>query len=180
MELADQFAQALSAVSGEVIVTAPDEITATLQQLLTTSETPGLCALSGDEAQDLITRLRRAGIGVLDRSWPDPSALDAFDQAPWGIVQAHAGLADTGTIVLPSQSAGTQTASLLPPLLVVLLSRRDLHADFASWLAAGGRSLVEQSPMVVLITGPSRTSDIEMTMTLGVHGPGRLIVLLTP
>ena len=180
MELAVQLAQALSAVSGEVIVTAPDEITATLQQLLTTSGTPGLCALSGDEAQDLITRLRRAGIGVLDRSWPDPSALDAFDQAPWGIVQAHAGLADTGTVVLPSQSAGTQTASLLPPLLVVLLSRRDLHADFASWLTAGGRSLVQQSPMVVLITGPSRTSDIEMTMTLGVHGPGRLIVLLTP
>jgi len=55
-----------------------------------------------------------------------------------------------------------------------------LHADLAAWLAAGGKAGLKGSPMVVLVTGPSRTSDIEMTMTLGVHGPGRLIVMLTP
>jgi L-lactate dehydrogenase complex protein LldG len=88
-------------------------------------------------------------------------------------------LADSGTVVLPSNPAGTLTASLLPPLLIVVLSERDVHAGLAAWLAAGGKALVESSPMVVLVTGPSRTSDIEMTMTLGVHGPGRLVVLLT-
>jgi L-lactate dehydrogenase complex protein LldF len=180
LALVDQFTQALTAVSGEVVAVEPAQIPAALRRLLPPGHGPGLVPGPAHTEPALLSELRRAGFELLDGRWPAPSPRASLEQAKWGIVWARAGLADSGTVVLPSNPAGTLTASLLPPLLVVILSQRDLQASLAAWLAAGGKALVESSPMVVLVTGPSRTSDIEMTMTLGVHGPGRLIVLLTP
>ncbi len=179
-DLCVQFTQALTAVSGEVIAVDPSQIFATLERLLPPDRGPGLYAGQAGAAPALVGELNRAGIEMLQGQWPAPSDSLNPERAAWGIVWAQAGLADSGTVVLPSSPVGTLTASLLPPTLAVILSQGDLHADFAAWLAAGGKAELKGSPMVVLVTGPSRTSDIEMTMTLGVHGPGRLIVLLTP
>jgi L-lactate dehydrogenase complex protein LldG len=46
------------------------------------------------------------------------------------------------------------------------------------WLETGGKSQIGASSNVVLVTGPSRTADIEMTLTIGVHGPGEVTVFL--
>jgi L-lactate dehydrogenase complex protein LldF len=179
-DLADAFTQALMAVSGEVLAVDPQQIPSTLERLLPANPGPGLVAVQAGTEPALLGDLSQAGFELLESRWPTPSGGAPLDQAAWGIVWARAGLADSGTVVLPSRPVGTLTASLLPPTLAVILSRRDLQADLAAWLAAGGKAELKASPMVVLVTGPSRTSDIEMTLTLGVHGPGRLIVLLTP
>ena len=176
----EQFTQALIAVSGEVLPITPDQIPHAVQRLVSDDPTPGLCPQLDNSEADLIGNLRRAGIRLLETAWPDPSGSQRLDQANWGIVRARAGLADSGTVVLANQPPGTQVASLLPPTLFVLLSQRDLHANLKAWLASGGKALLQRSAMVSLVTGPSRTSDIEMTMTLGVHGPGKLVVLLLP
>ena len=95
-----------------------------------------------------------------------------------GLTGSLAGLADAGTLVLASGPGRSQWASLLPPVHLAVLDEDDLHDSLEGWLAAGGRSWIEDQSSVLLITGPSRTADIEMTLTVGVHGPKRVVVFL--
>ena len=87
-----------------------------------------------------------------------------------------AALADTGTLMQPSGAGRSQLASLLPPVHIAILFEQDIFSSMGAWLDAGGSQLVRTSSNLVMISGPSRTADIEMTLTLGVHGPGRLII----
>jgi L-lactate dehydrogenase complex protein LldG len=90
-----------------------------------------------------------------------------------GVTEADYALPETGTIVLRSSREKPRAVSLLPRihLAVILPSalRADLHQVFAE---------AKDSPYLVFITGPSRTADIELTTTLGVHGPRNLYVWL--
>jgi L-lactate dehydrogenase complex protein LldG len=95
-----------------------------------------------------------------------------------GLTGAVAGLADAGTLVLPSGAGRPLSASLLPPMHLAVLEERNLYDSLEAWLAADGGRWLSQESAVVLITGPSRTADIEMTLTIGVHGPGRVEVFL--
>ena len=164
-------------VSGEVVSVRESEVAASLRTLFQDGSGPILVARQGQVSAPLVEWIEDAGRQGLECAWEGTSKAQ-LEAATWGVVQARAGIADSGSVVLSSNPTGTMVASLLPPALVVILRARDIHADYASWLADGGRDLVSVSPMVELVTGPSRTSDIEMTMTLGVHAPGRLVVLL--
>jgi L-lactate dehydrogenase complex protein LldG len=66
------------------------------------------------------------------------------------------------------------TASLLPEIHIVLLREEDIYQDLNAVFV---QEQVRKAPAGVVITGPSRTADIEMTLTIGVHGPGELHVL---
>ena len=70
------------------------------------------------------------------------------------------------------------SASLLPPMHLAILDERNLYDSLEAWLAADEGRWLSQESAVVLITGPSRTADIEMTLTIGVHGPGKFVVFL--
>lgn len=100
-------------------------------------------------------------------------------QATAGVTSACFGIADTGTLVLDSLAEDVRLASTLPPRHFILLDKRKIVAD---GLAAVGplRQLHQQNPRnyVAYITGPSRTADIERVLTIGVHGPKELFVLL--
>jgi L-lactate dehydrogenase complex protein LldG len=86
-----------------------------------------------------------------------------------GVTGVDAALPETGTLVLTSSPERPRVVSLLPRVHLALLTpaalRADLHQAFAE---------VKQSDYMVLVTGPSRTADIELTLTLGVHGPKAL------
>ncbi|HEY5271096.1 MAG TPA: LUD domain-containing protein [Anaerolineales bacterium] len=92
-----------------------------------------------------------------------------------GITGALAGIADTGSLVLISGAGQTLTASLLPEVHVAVLRTSRLVPSLAEALR---RPEVRTAPAGVIVTGPSRTADIEMTLTIGVHGPGELHVFL--
>jgi len=94
-----------------------------------------------------------------------------------GLTGSVAGIAETGTLVLPAGPSRSQLASLLPPIHIALLPVEALYFSVGDWLSAEGRQWIDHSSCVTLISGPSRTADIEMTMTIGVHGPGTLIVV---
>ena len=102
-------------------------------------------------------------------------AARASDQV--SLQHAFAGIAETGTLMLPSAPDRPTTLNLLPDPAVVLLRSSQIVASYeAAWdlLRAAG-------PMprnVMLVTGPSRSADIEQTLELGAHGPRRLHVLL--
>jgi L-lactate dehydrogenase complex protein LldG len=88
-----------------------------------------------------------------------------------GITEADYILPETGTLVLRSSSEKPRAVSLLPRVhLAIVLPdklRADMHQVFAE---------AKDSHYLVFITGPSRTADIELTVTLGVHGPKNLYV----
>lgn len=92
-----------------------------------------------------------------------------------GLTRAVAGLADTGSLLVTGGPGESLSASLLPETHIAILNLGDLHPGLEDVL---NTPLVRNSPSAVVITGPSRTADIEMTLTIGVHGPGELIVLL--
>ncbi len=90
-----------------------------------------------------------------------------------GVTGVDAALPETGTLLLRSSPERPRIVSLLPRVHLAILTpavlRADLHQAFAE---------VKDDPYCVLVTGPSRTSDIELTLTLGVHGPKSLYVWL--
>jgi L-lactate dehydrogenase complex protein LldG len=98
-----------------------------------------------------------------------------------GLTGALAGLADTGSIGLLSGSQRSRAASLLPETHIALLPIDRLYPTMSAFFAVhSAQSLIASASNFVFITGPSRTADIEMIITRGVHGPKRLCVVLVP
>lgn len=100
-------------------------------------------------------------------------------KAEIGITGCEAAIAETGSIVLIPGPGKPQTASLLPFFHVAIAKRSSLFFTMGEWLDSMCKDVVS-APYINIITGPSRTADIELTLTLGVHGPGKMIVLLGP
>jgi L-lactate dehydrogenase complex protein LldG len=80
--------------------------------------------------------------------------------------------------VLVSGPGRGRLASILPPLHVAIVSERRLRPSLAALLREEPR-LLDEGSNVVVVAGPSRTADIEMTLTHGVHGPKHLHVIFT-
>jgi len=98
-----------------------------------------------------------------------------------GVTAADYALADTGTLVLVSGGEQHRLISLLPPVHVCLLSPHLIFPSLTQLLShakAGSYSGGTPPQALTCITGPSRTADIEQTITLGVHGPQSLHVLI--
>ncbi len=150
---------------------------------------------------------RESLLGVLDEALalagPGPVALTAEPETAWleapllsrgrqvvrpsdgplavaraclGVTGAVAGLARTGTVVVDSSRAGSRLVSLLPPVHLAVLPAIALVPDHGAFLRS--LDLASLPSGLVLISGPSRSSDIELELTLGVHGPGRLMIAL--
>jgi L-lactate dehydrogenase complex protein LldG len=95
-----------------------------------------------------------------------------------GLQHAFAGIAETGTLMLPSGPDRPTTVNLLPDTAMVLLRASRLVGAYED---AWDRLRAEQRGMprnVMLVPGPSRSADIEQTLELGAHGPRRLHILL--
>ncbi len=94
-----------------------------------------------------------------------------------GITGAEAGFAETGTIVVRSGPGQPRMASLVPLVHVAVLRRDRIFRSASHW-AADPSARMSDGSNVVFITGPSKTADIESIVTLGVHGPKHLHIVL--
>lgn len=126
--------------------------------------------------------LTAAGISLDTGNLPaDPaerrSRLVDLEKITVGLTGAEAGLADTGSLALVSGPGRSRLASLLPPVHIALLPLARLYPSLAAFLAAQPDAVAAGSNLV-LITGPSRTADIEMTLTIGVHGPAEVHAII--
>lgn len=101
-------------------------------------------------------------------------------KVPVGITGVQAALADTGSLVLQNTPGQPSFVSLLPEVHVALLCVNDIHPNLQTYLESSDdlKQQVSASNNLVFITGPSRTGDIELTLTLGVHGPGEVMVII--
>lgn len=132
---------------------------------------PQLLDAVGDRGIQVIEPAVPSDTGDLDRDW------SALAEADAGLTGAAGGLADTGTVVLRSGPGRARLVWLLPPLHVVVLPSPFLYPTLSAFVMARG-DLVGHSSHVALVTGPSRTADIEQTLTIGVHGPKQVHIVL--
>jgi L-lactate dehydrogenase complex protein LldG len=116
---------------------------------------------------DIASSLRSLGVELVS---PNANKHD-MALCDLGITEADYLLPETGTVVLRSSAQKPRAVSLLPRIHLVIvrpaMMRADMHQVFAE---------ARDSHYLVFITGPSRTADIELTVTLGVHGPKQLHV----
>jgi L-lactate dehydrogenase complex protein LldG len=184
-DLATTFAAELEAAAGHVH--APSSPAEALDLLLDiVRRHAARAALAWDDEHLPLPGIRpalaEAGVQVLDAALPvEPAARTArlaeLDQAAIGVTGALAGLADTGSVALASGPGRGRIVSLLPPVHVALLPLDRLYPTMAAFLAAHP-GVTRQASGLVFVTGPSRTADIEQVLTLGVHGPREVHVLL--
>ncbi len=162
----EQFKQSLEAVDGHCVI-ARDE--AEIAQAITRIVSDlGVRRIALSDAP-VLARLINAG--DVEISPPDIFEFDA------GISTAQAAIAETGTLVLDCARERHRLVSLVPPVHIAILEASSIFQTLAEALA-----FVHQngniSPAVTFITGPSRTADIELTLTIGVHGPQELYVIV--
>ncbi len=133
-----------------------------------------------------LPRRVRAAPALKDVAWPEGIGIAveygrADADTPVGLSAAVAGIAETGTLVLPSGPASPTTLNYLPDLHIVVLETALIVGSYEDAWARfrGGAAGPDFMPRAVnWITGPSRSADIELILLLGVHGPRRLHILL--
>lgn len=95
-----------------------------------------------------------------------------------GITECDALIAQTGSLIVTSRDSGGRALSVLPPHHVVLARREQLVRDLSAGFALMQKKYAPTYPsMISIVTGPSRTGDIERVLVLGAHGPRKLTVI---
>jgi L-lactate dehydrogenase complex protein LldG len=153
------FKENVESVAGHCIITT--DVAGSLRQIITDLRAQRVAISDAPEL---------AGFGVV------PCASDLFNFEV-GITNAQAGIAETGTLVLDSSCERNRLVSVVPPVHIAILRASRIYATLADVLAML-QSGKELSPAITFITGPSRTADIELTLTIGVHGPQELYVII--
>ncbi len=126
-------------------------------------------AFRAADAEALAAALRAAGREPLVR--PDDDTLfEGVDAAVAGVAAA---IAETGTLVTASGPQTARGTSLVPPALVLLVDPAQIVGDLLDYFADPGLAAALPANLN-LITGPSKTADIEGVLVTGVHGPGHV------
>ncbi len=102
---------------------------------------------------------------------------EIFDSLPdgWSVTGCDCLVAQTGSIFVSTRSAAGRAASVLPEMHLVVARRDQLVSDLPAAFAWLRQRYGEHWPSAItLITGPSRTADIEKILVMGAHGPKRL------
>ena len=102
---------------------------------------------------------------------------ELFGSIDASLTTTRGGIAETGTLILWPSPAEPRLMSLVPPIHIALLDTTKIYDTFAEAIRAESWA-GNMPPNALLISGPSKTADIEQTLAYGVHGPKRLVVVL--
>lgn len=140
---------------------------------------------SDEELREVLSRILPAGTPVYcpGRTENEKAALPAlarrapdYGSAPVCVEEVAGGVAETGSLVCTSAGGRAVQAGLLPSHHVAIVPREKIFATLDDFFA----SCAGAPPTnITLVTGPSRTADIELTLAIGVHGPEKLDVIVT-
>ncbi|GAB7548570.1 LutC/YkgG family protein [Cupriavidus sp. 8B] len=180
---------------------SPAELAQAMQAALGASHALAWCASAEAWPAQLAGRLAAAGVRrlLLDPAAEEGAALmgalpgtvaplsydrpiedwkaELFDTVDAGFTVARSGIAATGTLVLAPDTQTPRTVSLVPPLHIALVYAETLHPDLHA-AARAERWSAGMPTNLVLVSGPSKTSDIQQTLAYGAHGPRELWVII--
>jgi len=136
----------------------------------------GLERRLSSELSETITSLGASCFDITDVERRDLRKL--LEKADIGITGAELAVAETGSLVIASENDAERLLSCLPPIHIAIISKEKILDNFlelAEWL----RKVQATSTRIVsIITGPSRTADIELEIVMGVHGPCEQYVII--
>jgi L-lactate dehydrogenase complex protein LldG len=176
--LVDRFKESLEAVEGHcVVVQSESELVLALTDIITKLQSTHLrarsIAISDSPEIERLVNLIDAEVEALSIT-PSSSDIFSFDV---GISRVQAGIAETGTLVLDSSRERHRWVSLVPPVHIAILDASQIVRTLGEALSLMQKD-DQMSPIVTLVTGPSRTADIELTLAIGVHGPQEVYVMV--
>ena len=155
------FIESLTKVDGKIIRAAKNDVTNKIVDFLKSRNTDQIHLEPNVLDEDV---LQKAGITISHKRDADIRV---------GVTKAICGLADTRSVLEADGEGGKLFASLLPEIHLAVLHESDIYPSLEN-----ATHLVRDTKSAVFITGPSRTGDIEMSHTIGVHGPGEIVVFL--
>jgi L-lactate dehydrogenase complex protein LldF len=159
----EQFIEELTNVNGQIVRTTREGVTDQVIQFLKSRSISHIHLESKVLDED---KLHQAEITI---------SHERDAKVSVGVTKAICGLADTGSVLEANDDGGKLFASLLPEIHLAVLRESDIYSSLENAI-----HLVRGTKSAVFITGPSRTGDIEMSHTIGVHGPGEIVVFLMP
>ena len=176
--LLELFRQNLESVGGHCIIATDDtDIARALTQIITDLQKTNVraqrIAISDNPIVERLLYLTDLEIEALAIA---PNASDIFSYDV-GISSVQAAIAETGTLVLDSADERHRLVSLVPPVHIAIVDASRICETLGEALALLQNSK-DLSRAVTFVTGPSRTADIELTLTVGVHGPQELFVIV--
>lgn len=173
----ERFVAGISASHAEILIVKEETLARDLSAWLDEEGVTSLACGQGGRWQDAVAAAC-AGRSVLTPSgefagWKD----ELFDVCQAGITHCAGAIADTGTLVLQPDGGEPRTLSLVPPCHIALLAASTITDNLAG-LVAAGRWLQAMPTNLLLVSGPSKTADIQQTLAYGAHGPSLLLVVL--
>lgn len=195
--LVAQVHEQLAAVGGHVHrVSSGSEAVTTLRRIVEANQARKIVRWPSAllQALEVDAALARDGVCVQTTALQEGETADqatrlalreAVSQADLGLTGADYVIAETGTLALTALPGQMRGVSLLPPVHVAMVRSDQVVATMADCLGLlqGNRDDMQRrlTSCVSFVTGPSRTGDIELTLTVGVHGPGELhVIMLDP
>jgi L-lactate dehydrogenase complex protein LldG len=154
---------------------AADQLRTELSKFLRQNQ----CKKVGIPTSDLLDHLEiqkaieDAGATVI--RW-DQSMLDAAYDLDCGVTDVYAAVAETGSLVIRPTPSHGRALSLVPPIHVAIVEPGNIVPDLIDLLEK--IAAAPRAPNITIITGPSKTADIEGALVTGVHGPGVVQVFL--
>jgi L-lactate dehydrogenase complex protein LldG len=131
-------------------------------------------------ASGVTSSLQTAGLERVDHHVPRGSRIDhnlGYRDVDVGVTGAEGALAESGSVVLLHGEGKPRMASLAADIHIALVEVESIDRTLAHW-AGKNPTLVTETTNLVLVTGPSRTGDIEQQLNLGVHGPRHVHIVM--
>jgi L-lactate dehydrogenase complex protein LldG len=174
----ERFRQALEAVAGRCLIVRDEAEAAGALRRIIVERGARRIAVSDSPLALRVAALAASDSGEGSELFKDAGAAELFD-CDLGVTGAQWGVAETGTLVLESDAERHRLASLVPAAHVALVEAGKVGQTLGEVLRAiNERGEGGLSRAITFITGPSRTSDIELTLAIGVHGPAELYVVV--
>jgi len=161
----------------EVIETTPTEWAATIAQVLARKQLRRVLAGRNTAlSAELAATVDPATLAWYDEALPAFKPV-LFNEIDAGITTTRGGIAETGTLILWPGVDEPRTLSLVPPVHIAVLRASELYDNFHQAMTA--QSWAAQLPTnALLVTGPSKTADIQRLLVYGAHGPRELVIVL--
>lgn len=182
-DLVQQFIASLAALNTEVSHISRTEIGTALEYVL--QKFGAQSAMFWDDERlhqlELGRHLKEKKVEyrIWDSQGDERELREYVAKVDMGITYAEMGLSETGTVVLWNGGGRGRLVSLLPPIYVAILSESKIYPRLTEGVAAVHEQVSNGLPACInFITGPSRTGDIEMELAFGVHGSGKVHVIL--
>jgi L-lactate dehydrogenase complex protein LldG len=177
----ERLATLMTAIRTEVHVVDADSWAVKLKELAREKGWKQLLFGPGSPIGPAIEKAWPSDAGGLPELVPYLAQVETFKddlfQIDAGITSVRGGVADTGAVVLWPTPSEPRLMSLVPPVHVAVLDADTIYNSLSEMMASENWSN-GMPTNALLISGPSKTADIEFTLVFGVHGPKELIVII--